>query len=96
MIRYRQLGIDLTVTKKEKIMINRYWLECVTEITTYEDHKIYRDNNSNKIIVRFRWGDDLGEDINKFSTLKVARKFITNVVIPEWSQHLAMENIPYS
>ncbi len=73
-------------------MINRYWIECVVEHTTHNGHKIYKDSQD-RFVVRYRWGDDLGEDVNQFSTLKEVKSFIDRVVVPQWSDHLAMENL---
>lgn len=76
-------------------MINRYWTECVEEKATHNGHKIYKDQ-SGKLVVQFRWGEDLGEDVNKFNTLKAAKSFIDRIVIPQWSEHLNLENMAAS
>jgi hypothetical protein len=49
---------------------------------THNSHKIHK-NDEGQFIVKFRWGDQPGEDLNHFRKLKLAKSFIDRVVIGE-------------
>ncbi len=49
---------------------------------THNNHKIYK-NDEGQFIVKFRWGDEIGEDLNHFNKLRLAKSFIDRVIVKE-------------
>jgi hypothetical protein len=56
----------------------------MTKKYTYNNHKIYK-NNEGQFIVKFRWGDQPGENLNHFRQLKLAKSFIDRIIIEEYN-----------
>lgn len=61
----------------------------MTKHSTYKGRQIYR-TTSGKFAILFRWGDDIGEDLNVFRTLNRLKKFVDEVVV---SQHACVSPV---
>lgn len=62
--------------------------------STHKGRRIYKSDK--KFVVRFRWGDDMGEDLNHFSSISLVKGFIDRVIIGEHKGVSLLDRHPYT